>query len=148
MKDYDISENLLKDAINYPDSVTEGYGDRKIYQKKLDSYLLRVIVKANKGIIRVVTVLYIGPGVRDMKYEYDPETDILLIKLTDSLRSHTQPVSIIRSRLLMGFVESFTAWMKRCMAFLLTHSTLHSRDGRLFTTPYLRSLLLSTSRRV
>jgi len=82
MKDYDISENLLKDAINYPDSVTEGYGDRKIYQKKLDSYLLRVIVKANKGIIRVVTVPYIGPGVRDMKYAYDPETDILLIKLS------------------------------------------------------------------
>ncbi|GEM_PF-4030761 len=38
--------------------------------------------------------------------------------------------------------------MKRCKAFLLTHSTAASRDGRLFTIEYLKSLRLKTSRRI
>jgi len=34
------------------------------------------------------------------------------------------------------------------MAFLLTHSTVASMDGRLFTIEYLKSLRLKTSRRI
>ena len=56
MQEYDVSEDLLKDTINNPDTITEGYGSRKIYQKKLNHYMLRVIVEENKEIKRVITV--------------------------------------------------------------------------------------------
>ena len=55
MKDYGISEDFLKAAIQDPDNVAEGYGGRKIYQKKLNGYLLRIIVEEDKEIKRVIT---------------------------------------------------------------------------------------------
>jgi len=55
VKDYGISEDLLKAAIQDPDNVAEGYGGRKIYQKKLNGYLLRIIVEEDKEIKRVIT---------------------------------------------------------------------------------------------
>ena len=56
MHQYAISEDLVKDTINNPDSIEEGYGERKVYQKKLNGYLLRVIVEESKGIKRIITV--------------------------------------------------------------------------------------------
>ena len=56
MQEYNVTEDLLKDTINNPDAIAEGYGGRKIYQKKLNSYTLRVIIEEGKEIKRVITV--------------------------------------------------------------------------------------------
>ncbi len=56
MGEYSVTEGLLKNTIENPDSIAEGYGGRKVYQKKLNGYIVRVIVEENKGIKRVVTV--------------------------------------------------------------------------------------------
>jgi len=56
MQKYAVMEETLKDAINNPDSTVKSYDDRTIYQKKLNGYVLRVIVEENKGIKRVITV--------------------------------------------------------------------------------------------
>lgn len=56
MEKYNVPEDLVKETIHNPDSVVDGYGGRKIYQKKLNSYIVRVIVEENKEIKRVITV--------------------------------------------------------------------------------------------
>lgn len=56
MQVYNVPEDLVKATIHNPDSVVDGYGGRKIYQKKLNGYIVRVIVEENKGIKRVITV--------------------------------------------------------------------------------------------
>jgi len=56
MKEYNVTEDLVTDAVQHPDSITEGYGGRKIYQKKVNGYVLRVIIEENKEIKRVITV--------------------------------------------------------------------------------------------
>ncbi len=56
MREYGISEDLVKDTIYNPDSIEEGYAGRKIYQKKLNGYIARVIVEEDKGIKRIITV--------------------------------------------------------------------------------------------
>lgn len=56
MKVYDISKNLIEDTVRNPDNIVEGYGGRKIYQKKLNGYVLRVIVEMSKGINKVITI--------------------------------------------------------------------------------------------
>jgi len=56
MEEYNVTESLVKETLSNPNFIVEGYGNRKIYQKKLNSYVLRVIVEDEKGIKRVVTV--------------------------------------------------------------------------------------------
>jgi hypothetical protein len=56
MKEYNTPEELVSETIRNPDSIEKSYGDRKIYQKKLNGYTLRVIVEENKGIKRIITV--------------------------------------------------------------------------------------------
>ena len=56
MELYNIPEELVKDTIHNPDSIVEGHDGRKIYQKKLNSYIVRLIIEENKEIKRVVTV--------------------------------------------------------------------------------------------
>lgn len=56
MKKYSISQDLLKDTLQKPDSVEKSYKERTIYQKKLNGYVLRVIVEEGKEIKTVVTV--------------------------------------------------------------------------------------------
>ena len=55
MQEYDIAEKLVEDSIRKPDIIAEGYGGRKIYQKRINSYTLRAVVEENKE-IRVITV--------------------------------------------------------------------------------------------
>lgn len=50
MKTYGITENLVKGTIENPDNVMDSYGGRNIYQKKLNDYVLRVIVEENREI--------------------------------------------------------------------------------------------------
>lgn len=56
MQEYNVSEDLVKDTIYDPDNIVEGYAGRKIYQKRLNSYIVRIIIEENKGIKRVITV--------------------------------------------------------------------------------------------
>lgn len=56
MQIYDVPEDLILSAVQNPDNIVEGYRGRKIYQKKLNGYILRVIVEESKEIKTVITV--------------------------------------------------------------------------------------------
>ena len=56
MQEYNVTEELVKNTIDKPDSVIKSYNNRSIYQKKLNGYILRVIVEEGKEIKRVITV--------------------------------------------------------------------------------------------
>jgi hypothetical protein len=56
MQRYEIPEELVRIAIANPDTVSDTYGGRKIYQKNLNNYVLRVIVEEYKGVRRVITL--------------------------------------------------------------------------------------------
>jgi hypothetical protein len=56
MKQYAIEEKLLLDAIENPDRVSETYAGRKMYQKRLNGYILRVIIEENEQIKTVITL--------------------------------------------------------------------------------------------
>ncbi len=56
MKKYDLSRSLVVKTMKDPDSVVDGHSGRKIAQKKLNGYVLRVIYEQEKGINVIVTV--------------------------------------------------------------------------------------------
>jgi len=56
MKIYDISEDVVKETIKNPTAIAESYNERRIYQKKLNGYILRVVVEENKRVKIVVTI--------------------------------------------------------------------------------------------
>lgn len=56
MSKYQISEESVKVTVQKPDSITEGYGGRMIYQKRINQHILRAIVEDYKGSKRVITV--------------------------------------------------------------------------------------------
>ena len=58
MRKYDISEALVLDTIRNPTDILPGYNERTVYQKKINSYVIRVIAEETKGIkmYRVITV--------------------------------------------------------------------------------------------
>jgi len=56
MATYDISEGIVRDAIEKPDLVTGGHSGRLLYHKKLNGYVIRAVVEDHKGIKRVITV--------------------------------------------------------------------------------------------
>ncbi|MBI4895844.1 MAG: DUF4258 domain-containing protein [Candidatus Aenigmarchaeota archaeon] len=56
METYNVSDDLLISAVTNPDIIVDGYSNRRIYQKKLNGYILRVIVEENKDIKRIITV--------------------------------------------------------------------------------------------
>jgi ATP-dependent Zn protease len=56
MQRYDISEELVRLTVDQADQVLETYGGRKVYQKRIDDHVLRVIVEEYKGARRIITV--------------------------------------------------------------------------------------------
>ncbi len=58
MMRYDVSETLVVSTVEHPTSIMEGYNGRKVYQKKLNGHILRVVVEESKEIKaqRVITV--------------------------------------------------------------------------------------------
>ena len=56
MRRYEISEQLVRRTVDQPDQVLESYAGRKIYQKRIDNRILRVIVEEYKGQRRIITV--------------------------------------------------------------------------------------------
>ena len=55
MAKYNISENMVADCLDNPDIINGSHTKRSIYNKKLNGYVLRVIVEEGKGIKSVVT---------------------------------------------------------------------------------------------
>ena len=56
MAKYGVEESLVRDALEKPSSLLEGHSGRKIAQKKLNGYVLRVVFKKENDVFIVVTV--------------------------------------------------------------------------------------------
>ena len=56
MAKYEVSEFLVREALEKPGSVVEGHSGRKIAQRKLNGYMLRVVFKKEKAVFIIVTV--------------------------------------------------------------------------------------------
>jgi hypothetical protein len=58
MRKYNIPEDLVLSTLNNPTSILQGYDERKVYQKKINGYVIRVITEETKGIktCRIITV--------------------------------------------------------------------------------------------
>ncbi len=65
MRRYDITASMIENALNDPDAVVSSYGGRKIYQKKLNDHVLRVITEEHKNIKTVITTY----KARSVRYE-------------------------------------------------------------------------------
>ena len=65
MLKYGITNNMVISAVNASDAVVPGYGGRMIYQKRLNGYVIRVIVEEHKNVKRVITVY----KARSVRYE-------------------------------------------------------------------------------
>ena len=48
MRKYEVSNALVISTLEKPTSIMEGYNGRKVYQKKLNGHVLRVIVEESK----------------------------------------------------------------------------------------------------
>ena len=57
MRRYNISQELVEAALHAPDSEVAGHGARRIAQKRLNGYLLRVIYE-NQGSEKIVITVY------------------------------------------------------------------------------------------
>jgi len=58
MRKYGVSEELVLSAVSNPTVILPGYNERKVYQKRINGYVIRVIAEETKGIkiCRVITV--------------------------------------------------------------------------------------------
>lgn len=65
MRSYLITTKMVFAAINAPDNILQGYGIRKIYQKRLNGHVLRVITEQHNNIITVITTY----KARSVRYE-------------------------------------------------------------------------------
>ena len=45
MSKYNVDEHMVKEALNNPEHILVGNKGRKIYHKKLNGYLLRIIIE-------------------------------------------------------------------------------------------------------
>lgn len=53
---YNVLEEMVKAALEKPDKIVESYGGRKIAQKMLNGYVLRVIYEEKNSTKIVITV--------------------------------------------------------------------------------------------
>jgi len=63
MRKYGLKRAMVEKTLEIPDSVTKGHTERRIYQKRLNDHVLRVIVEENISFLVVITV-YKARGVR------------------------------------------------------------------------------------
>lgn len=56
MQKYSISEELVREALEKPDSIVQGNFGREIYQKRLNGYVVRIIIEEDQGLFIVVTL--------------------------------------------------------------------------------------------
>ena len=55
MRKYSVDKATVKKTLEAPDSVTKGHTERRIYQRRLNGHVLRVIVEEHKRFIVVIT---------------------------------------------------------------------------------------------
>lgn len=55
MNKYHITEEMIINCLENPDMVKDSHSTRKIYHKKLNGYVLRVIVEESKEIKSIIT---------------------------------------------------------------------------------------------
>jgi hypothetical protein len=60
MKERNITEELVTQAIKAPDSVSVSYRSRKLYRKKVQGKILEVVTSQESGKILVVTQYFLG----------------------------------------------------------------------------------------
>jgi len=60
MKERNITEELVTQAIKAPDSVSVSYRSRKLYRKKVQGKILEVVTNQESGKILVVTQYFLG----------------------------------------------------------------------------------------
>jgi hypothetical protein len=59
MRAYNVSKERVIETIENPTNILPGYGNRTIYQKALNSHILRVVVEEGKEIKgRIVITVY------------------------------------------------------------------------------------------
>ena len=56
IKTYNLSDDIVKDAIRNPDEIVEGYEETMIAHKLLNKHLLRVVYVTEKNIVKIITV--------------------------------------------------------------------------------------------
>ncbi len=56
IKKYGFEEVFVVEIIEQPDEVVDGYGGRKIAQKKLNDYILRIVYEEYENELLVITV--------------------------------------------------------------------------------------------
>ncbi len=56
MSEFNISKDLIESIISSPDSILDGDFGRKIFQRKTNGQLFRIIVEMEEGIKRVITL--------------------------------------------------------------------------------------------
>jgi hypothetical protein len=60
MKERNITEELVTQAIKAPDSVSASYRSRKLYRKGVQGKILEVVTSQESGKILVVTQYFLG----------------------------------------------------------------------------------------
>ncbi len=55
MHRYDVDKASVERTLEAPDSVTKGHTERRIYQRRLNGHVLRVIVEEHKSFLVVIT---------------------------------------------------------------------------------------------
>jgi hypothetical protein len=53
-----ISEKEVEQVLLFPEVVADGHSGRKIFQRKIGEYTLRVVVEEEAGIKRVITAYF------------------------------------------------------------------------------------------
>lgn len=56
IKTYNLTEKLVKETVEKPDEIVEGYENTKIAHKLLKDHILRVVYTKEKNNIKIVTV--------------------------------------------------------------------------------------------
>lgn len=56
MEKYGISEKIVQEGMEEPDSIVEGHSGRKIAQSKINNHVLRIIFEKEKDSSVIVTV--------------------------------------------------------------------------------------------
>ncbi|GAB6101036.1 DUF4258 domain-containing protein [Thermococcus atlanticus] len=64
LRERDIPEELVEEAISNPEAVSEGYSGRKVAQKRLNGKLIRVICEETSDGVIVVITAYITSKVK------------------------------------------------------------------------------------
>ena len=54
---YNIGQSLVEEALRHPDNEIAGYSGRRIAQKRLDGYVLRVVYET-KNYTKIVVTVY------------------------------------------------------------------------------------------